>query len=126
LTDIPEELSPDQYEDKGRPDALTAHLTLIHNSRAPHVTAIQETTCKESEWHIVKIPKTSLKACFAQQAITKKKCTTKIVQDNKSTAAPTYIGMMENHKKKEEFMQFFFCNEDIEWCVKGTRRNWRS
>jgi hypothetical protein len=30
-----------------------------------HVTAIQETTCKETEWHIARLPKTSAKACFA-------------------------------------------------------------
>jgi hypothetical protein len=35
-------------------------------------------------------------ACFAQQAVTKKKCIAKVVQDNKSTTAPTYTGMMIN------------------------------
>jgi hypothetical protein len=45
------------------------------------------------------LPKTSSKACFAQQAVTKKKCMAKIVQDNKSIAAPMYIGMMINFKK---------------------------
>jgi hypothetical protein len=65
------------------------------------------------------LPKTSTKACFAQQAITKKKCTTKIVQNNKSMAAPTYTGVMV-HVKKD--VQFFFYNDDIEQCVKGTRR----
>jgi hypothetical protein len=39
--------------------------------------------------------------------------------------APTYIGMMFYYKKdKEECMQFFFYNDDIEYCVKGTRRKW--
>jgi hypothetical protein len=71
------------------------------------------------------MPKISSKAYFAQQAFTKKKCTAKIVQDNRSTAAPTYIGMMFYYKKdKEECMQFFFYNDDIEYCVKGTRRKW--
>jgi hypothetical protein len=59
----------------------------------PHVTAIQETTCKETEWHITRLLKTSSKACFNQQAIIKKKCTAKIVQGNQSMAAPTN-GMM--------------------------------
>jgi hypothetical protein len=52
------------------------------------VTAIQETRCDESHWHIARLPKTSTKVCFAQQAITKKKCIAKIVQDNKSTIVP--------------------------------------
>ena len=90
-----------------------------------HVKAVQETTCNEREWHIARLPKTSAKACFAQQAITKKKCVAKIVQNGKSTVAPTYTGMMENYKKnKLEQMLFFFCNDDIERCVKGTRRKW--
>ena len=44
-----------------------------------HVTAVQETACDETDWHIARLPKASAKACFAQQAITKKKCTAKIV-----------------------------------------------
>jgi hypothetical protein len=48
------------------------------------VTAIHETTCKEMEWHIARLPKTFTKACFAHQAVTKTKCTAKIVQDNKN------------------------------------------
>jgi hypothetical protein len=52
--------------------------------------------------------------CFAQQAITKKKCLAKIVEDNTSTVAPTYAGMMVHSKKnKAERMPFFFWNNDI-------------
>jgi hypothetical protein len=73
------------------------------------VTAIHETACKETKWHIARLPKTSVKACFAQQVITKKKYEAKIVQGNKSTAAPTYTGvMLHAHKKKPEVMEFFF------------------
>jgi hypothetical protein len=93
--------------------------------RAGHVTAVHETACKETEWHIARLPKTSAKACFAQQAITKNKCEAKIVQGNKSTTVPTYTGVMQNgQKKKPQVMQFFFCNNDIERCVKGTKRKW--
>jgi hypothetical protein len=89
------------------------------------VTAIHETACKGTEWHIARLPKTSAKACFAQQAITKKKCEAKIVQGSKPTAAPTYTGVMQNtHKKRPEVMEFFFCNNDIERYVKGTKRKW--
>ena len=77
----------------------------------------------ESNWHIARLPKTSAKACFALQAITRKKCTTQIVQNNVAIATPTYTGMMDNYRKSHlDRMQFFFCNDDIERCVKGTRR----
>jgi hypothetical protein len=60
---------------------------------------------------------------FAQQAITKKKCKAQVVQGNRATVAPTYTSVMLHvHKKKEEVMQFFFCNDDIKHCIKGTRR----
>ena len=56
--------------------------------------AVHETACKETEWHFVRLPKTSTKAYIAQQAITKKKYEAKIVQGNKSTIAPTYTGVI--------------------------------
>jgi hypothetical protein len=37
-----------------------------------------------------KLPKISSKACFFQQTVPKKKYTTKIVQNNKCIATPTY------------------------------------
>jgi hypothetical protein len=41
----------------------------------------------------------------------------------RSTAAPTYTRVMEYHqKKKDKVMEFFFCNDDIERCIKGTKR----
>ena len=55
LNNIPEELPPDLYE----------HPTPIDNCRATHVIIIQETTYKETEQHIARLPKTSAKACFA-------------------------------------------------------------
>ena len=59
-----------------------------------HVTAVEETLCNPAEWHIARLPKTSAKACFALQAKNKKNCVARIVQDGKSTAAPTYSGLM--------------------------------
>jgi hypothetical protein len=115
LSDIPEEPSSDLQE----------HPIPNVNGMTTHVTAIHETACKETEWHIARLPKTSAKACFAQQAITKKNCKAKIVQGNTATAAPTYTGIMEHHQKKtDKVMEFFFCNDDIERCVKGTKRRW--
>jgi hypothetical protein len=101
LSDIPEEPSIDLQE----------HPIPNINSRMTHVTAIHETACKETEWHISRLPKTSTKACFAQQAITKKNCKARIVQGNTATATPTYTGVMEHYQKKtDKVMEFFFCN----------------
>jgi len=92
--------------------------------KAPYVTTIEETACDELQWHIAWLPKTSAKACLALQALTKKKCIAKIVQGNKATAAPTYTCNMDNYKKNSiDKMQFFFCNDNIERCVKGSKRN---
>jgi hypothetical protein len=75
LPDVVEELSPELQEDQ----ALN-NLGIAGNVGRPgHVTAIHETAYKETEWHIARLPKTSAKACFAQQAITKKKCEARIV-----------------------------------------------
>ena len=90
-----------------------------------HVTAVEETLCNPAQWHIARLPKTSAKACFALQAITKKKCVARSVQDGKSTVAPTYSGLMDNYRKKRlDPREFFFCRDNIERCVKGTRRRW--
>ena len=68
-------------------------------TRTIHIREVEETVCDERQWHISRLPKVLKKACFALQAITKKKCTSLIVQNNHSTPAPTYIGMMDNYKK---------------------------
>jgi hypothetical protein len=90
LSDIPEEPSTDLQE----------HPIPNANSRMTHMTAIHEIACKKTEWHIARLPKTSVKACFAQQAIMKKNCKAKIVQGNTATTAPTYTRVMEHHQKK--------------------------
>jgi hypothetical protein len=121
LPDVVEEVSPDLREDQA-PNSLG---TAGDVRRPSHVTAVHETACKETEWHIARLSKTSAKACFAQQTITKKKCEAKIVQAGKPTAAPTYTSVMQNaHKKRPEVMEFYFCNDDIERYVKGTKRKW--
>jgi hypothetical protein len=121
LPSVVEELSPDLQEGQS-PNSLG---TTDDVGRPGHVTEIHDTTCKETEWHIARLPKISAKACFAQQAITKKKCEAKIVQGNKPTTAPTYTGVIQNaHKKRPKVKEFFFCNDDIECCVKGTKRKW--
>jgi hypothetical protein len=32
--------------------------------------------------------------------------------------------MQNAHKKRPEVKEFFFCNDDIELCIKGTKRKW--
>jgi hypothetical protein len=118
VLDVVEELSPELKNDQAPKNLGTTDEV----GRPAHVTGIHDTACKQTEWHIARLPKTSAKACFAQQAITKKKCEARIVQGNKPTAAPTYTGvMLHAHRKKPEVMEFFFCNDDIERCVKDTR-----
>jgi hypothetical protein len=75
LPDVVEEVSPELQEDQA-PNNLGSSGDV---GRPGHVTAVNEIACKEMEWHIARLPKTSAKACFAQQAITKKKCEAKIV-----------------------------------------------
>jgi hypothetical protein len=80
LNIIPKELSPDlQGGQTIAPHAPIELVTPIDISRVPHVTAIQETRCNEYQWYISRLPKTSAKACFVQQVVTKKKCIAKIV-----------------------------------------------
>ena len=84
------------------------------------ITTVQESTVNEKTWLIAHVPKTSAKAYWAQMAVTKKKCTTHIVLYGKSTPAPTYSRTWRKVRlNREEQMQFFFCSDDIERCVKG-------
>ena len=73
-----------------------------------HVTAVEETLCNPTHWHIARLPKTSAKACFALPAKTKKKCAARIVQDGKSTAAPTYSGLMETIERRDWTLESSF------------------
>jgi transposase-like protein len=42
----------------------------------------------------------------------------------KATKGPIYTRMMVYYKNDKEHMQFNFWNNDIEQCLKGTRRRW--
>ena len=90
-----------------------------------YVTTVQESNINERTWSIARVPKTSAKTCWAQMAVTKKKCTVQIVLHGKSTPAPTYSGLWQNVRfNREEHMQFFFCTDDIERCVKDSCHKW--
>ena len=97
------------------------------NRSRHHVTAVEETDVDESMWHLVRLPKGSAKACFAQQARTNKKCTARLIRGKKATIVPCYWGIFTDVRKdQQKWMQFCFCNDDIQRCVMGTKRNWVS
>ena len=78
------------------------------------ISAVLESTVNEKTWNIARVLKTSAKACWAQMAVTKKKCSARIVVRGKSTPAPTYFGAWHNVRlNHEEQMQLFFCSHDI-------------
>jgi hypothetical protein len=89
------------------------------------VTAVQETKVDVSLWHIAGIPHTSGKSCWANHAGTKKKCIARIVTNNKSVPTLTYTSMQHHYKLQSmKCMDFVFCPDDIERCVKGPRWKW--
>ena len=90
-----------------------------------HVSCVQETRVNVKEWHIARLAKNSGKCCWAQRAVTKKKCSERIVRGAKPTPAPTYTGLWHNTRKNLQVSEeFYFCSDDIERCVKGSRRKW--
>jgi hypothetical protein len=58
-------------------------------------------------------------------AVTKKKCTAKIITDGKNTMAPAYLRVWNYYKfTTPKVEKFFFCPNDIECSVKGSQRKW--
>ena len=89
------------------------------------VTAVQETKVDVSLWYIARIPYTSGKFCWANYAGTKKKCTARIVTNNKSVPAPTYTGMWHHYKFQSiKRTDYVFYPDDIERCIKDLHRKW--
>jgi hypothetical protein len=58
LPNVVEEVSP-ELQEKQAPNNLG---TTGDVGRSGHVSAVYETACKETEWHIARLPKTSAKA----------------------------------------------------------------
>ena len=53
------------------------------------------------------------------------KCISKIAKGKKGTPAPTYRGRKEEYRTKREIIiDFWFCWDDIQRCVKGTKQIW--
>jgi hypothetical protein len=88
----------------------------------PHITTALESDCDMLQWHIARISHRSNCKCHAQQATTKVKCIAWIAKGSKSTPAPTYRSRKTQYGgNKEIVMDFWFCPNDIEYCVKGTK-----
>jgi hypothetical protein len=79
----------------GRDDFI--NKTLVCN---PANLAAFQHLARHLSSHIARLPKTSTKACFAQQAITKKKCKAKIVQGNKVTVVPHTLALCSTFIRK--------------------------
>jgi hypothetical protein len=110
----------------------TAHTEVVGASMAgadkdelPHVTTTLESECDMSQWHIVRISHRSSCKCHAQQAATNFKCTARIAKGSKGTATPTYRGRNTQYGGTKVIVSdFWFCPDDIERCVKGSKRSW--
>jgi hypothetical protein len=89
------------------------------------VTVVQESAVDEKLWHIARVPYNSSKSCWAMPVVTKNKCTAKIVSNSNSTSTPAYLGVWNYYKfTTPKVEKFFFCPDDIERCIKGSRRKW--
>ena len=57
------------------------------------------------------------------RSIVQLKCISKIAKGKKGTQAPTYRGRKEEYGTKcEIIVDFWFCWDDIQQCVKGTKQ----
>jgi hypothetical protein len=84
------------------------------------VTAVQEYEVDEKLWHIARVPYNSSKPCWALHAVTKNKCTAKIVSNSKSTRAPTYLGVWNYYKfTAPKVEKFFFAPTTLSVASKG-------
>jgi hypothetical protein len=72
------------------------------------VTDVQESKVDEKFWHIYRVPYNSSKACWTMHAVTKKKCTAKIISNSKSTLAPAYLGVWNYYKFTTSKVEIFF------------------
>ena len=90
-----------------------------------HVMVAFESDCDTSKWHIARISHKSNARCQTQQHGSNIKCTSKIAKGKKGTPAPTYCGRKEEYESKREVVaDFWYCPDDINRCMKGTKRRW--
>jgi hypothetical protein len=90
-----------------------------------HVTTALESDYDMSQWHIARISHRSSCKCHAQQRGIDVKCAARITKGSKGTPAPTYRGRKTQYGGSKVIVtDFWFCPDDIERCVKGTKRSW--
>jgi hypothetical protein len=90
-----------------------------------HVTMVLESDCNMSQWHIARISHRSSCKYHAQHATTKVKCAARITKGSKGTPAPTYRDRKTQYNGNKEIVtDFWFCPNDIERYVKGTKCSW--
>jgi hypothetical protein len=91
----------------------------------PHVTTALESDCDMSQWHISRILHISNCKCHGQQVATNVRYTARIAKGSKGTPVATYRGRKTQYgSNKEIVMDFWFCPNDIEYYVKGTKCPW--
>ena len=93
--------------------------------KLPHVTTALESNCDMSQWHIIRISHRSSCKCHAQQVVTNVKCNARITKGSKGTPTPIYRGRRTKYGGNKEIVtNFWFCLDDIEHCVKGSKCSW--
>jgi hypothetical protein len=102
-----------------------ASVAGVDKDELPHVTTALESNCDMSQSHIARISHRSCCKCHAQQRATDVKCTTRIAKGSKGTPTPTYQGRKTQYGGSKVIVtDFWFCSDDIERCVKGTKHSW--
>jgi hypothetical protein len=111
-----------------RPNTRSTKARIEESLKEPehgiaHTTSVLETDCDQAQWHIARLPKNSARKCQALQVHSGKPCNTKINKGSQPTPAPSYHGnKWDLHTRKEVWTEFYFCADDINRCVKGTRK----
>ena len=72
------------------------------------VIAVQVSEVDEKLWNIACVPYNSSKACCAMHAVTRKKCTAKIVSNSKSTPTTAYLRLWNYYKFTAPKLEKFF------------------
>ena len=90
-----------------------------------HTTNVLESECPKSQWYILRLPYPSKKECQALQANTGHPCWAKVGKNTHGTLAPTYIGMKKEYRSNNHILTYFwFFADDINRCVKGSKKKW--
>ena len=106
-------------------DSLEGNGPRTEDNLLQYVIRAFESDCDTSKWHIARISHKSNARCSAQQRTSNMKCMLMIAKGKKETAAPTYRGRKKEYgTKREVIVDFWFCWDDIQQCVKGTKQKW--